>query len=159
RDPVLDPRGADGAHGAHDSQAQMMTMTLDRLRPALLESPRGRPWREALAGRAVTVVGLARSGVAACRLLRALGARVTGTDARAAAALYPEARALGAEGVRLVVDGHPPEAFAAAQLVVLRPPPPPPHPPPPPSPTRRPPPLPERRRCRPAAGSTPRTGR
>src|SRR5262249_38642942 len=121
RDPVLDPRGADGAHGAHDSQAQMMTMTLDRLRPALLESPRGRPWREALAGRAVTVVGLARSGVAACRLLRALGARVTGTDTRAAAALSPDARALATEGVRLVVEGHPPEAFETAELVVVSP--------------------------------------
>jgi UDP-N-acetylmuramoylalanine--D-glutamate ligase len=69
----------------------------------------------------VTVVGLARSGVAASRLLRALGARVTGTDARPAAALSPEALALGAEGVRLVVGGHPPEAFADAELVVVSP--------------------------------------
>jgi len=99
----------------------MTTMTLDRPSSTLLEASRGSAWRQALAGRSVTVVGLARSGVAACRLLRALGARVTGTDARAAAALSPEARALGAEGVRLVVDGHPPEAFAAAELVVVSP--------------------------------------
>jgi UDP-N-acetylmuramoylalanine--D-glutamate ligase len=99
----------------------MTTMTLDRPSSALLESSRGRSWREALAGRSVTVVGLARSGVAACRLLRALGARVTGTDARAAAMLSPEARALATEGVRLVVEGHPPEAFAGAELVIVSP--------------------------------------
>ena len=60
---------ADGASGAHDAQAQMTTMALERTGAAFLQAARGRPWREALAGRAVTVVGLARSGVAACRLL------------------------------------------------------------------------------------------
>ena len=99
----------------------MTTMAPERVGPAFLEAARGRPWREALAGRSVTVVGLARSGVAACRLLRALGARVTGTDARAADALAPEARALSAEGVRLVLGGHPPEAFETAELVVVSP--------------------------------------
>jgi UDP-N-acetylmuramoylalanine--D-glutamate ligase len=99
----------------------MTTMTLDRPGSALLETPRGRAWRHALAGRSVTVVGLARSGVAACRLLRALGARVTGTDARSVTALAPEARVLQAEGVRLVVDGHPPEAFTGAELVIVSP--------------------------------------
>jgi UDP-N-acetylmuramoylalanine--D-glutamate ligase len=72
-------------------------------------------------GRSVTVLGLARSGVAACRLLLALGARVTGTDARTAAALSPEALTLATEGVRLVLEGHPPEAFATAELVVVSP--------------------------------------
>jgi UDP-N-acetylmuramoylalanine--D-glutamate ligase len=99
----------------------MTTMTLERTGPAFLQAARGRPWREALRGRSVTVVGLARSGVAACRLLRALGARVTGTDVRAADALSPEALALGTESVRLVVGGHPPEAFEAAELVVVSP--------------------------------------
>ena len=55
----------------------------------------------------MTVVGLARSGVAACRLLRALGAHVTGTDVRGADAVGPEARALAREGVQLVLGGHP----------------------------------------------------
>jgi UDP-N-acetylmuramoylalanine--D-glutamate ligase len=87
----------------------------------LLAAPRGPAWRAALAGRAVTVVGLARSGVAASRLLQALGARVTGTDARPADALQAEARALGDAGVRLVLGGHPPEAFAGAELVVVSP--------------------------------------
>ncbi len=86
----------------------------------LLATPRGPAWREALRGRAVTVVGLARSGVAACRLLASLGARVSGTDARPADALGPEARAL-APAVRLYLGGHPPAAFAEAELVVLSP--------------------------------------
>ncbi|HEX2501971.1 MAG TPA: UDP-N-acetylmuramoyl-L-alanine--D-glutamate ligase [Methylomirabilota bacterium] len=99
----------------------MTTMTLERTGPTFLQAARGRPWRDALAGRAVTVVGLARSGVAACRLLGALGARVTGTDLRASEDLPPEALALAGEGVRLVVGGHPPEAFEAAELVVVSP--------------------------------------
>jgi UDP-N-acetylmuramoylalanine--D-glutamate ligase len=99
----------------------MTTMTLERSGSTLLDAPRGRSWREALAGRGVTVVGLARSGVAACRLLQALGARVTGTDARSADALPAEARALAADGVRLVVSGHPAAAFRSAQLVVVSP--------------------------------------
>jgi len=99
----------------------MTTMTLDRSSASVLEVPRGSAWREAMHGRSVTVVGLARSGVAACRLLVALGARVTGTDARTAAALSPEAWTLATEGVRLVLEGHPPEAFATAELVVVSP--------------------------------------
>jgi UDP-N-acetylmuramoylalanine--D-glutamate ligase len=96
-------------------------MAPERIGPAFLEAERGRPWRESLAGRTVTVVGLARSGVAACRMLHALGARVTGTDARAADALTPEARALSSEGVRLVLGGHPGAAFETAELVVVSP--------------------------------------
>jgi UDP-N-acetylmuramoylalanine--D-glutamate ligase len=88
---------------------------------AWLAAARGPLWRSALAGRRVTVVGLARSGVAACRLLLALGARVTGTDARSADRLEGEARGLNGEGVRLYLGEHPPEAFAAAELVVVSP--------------------------------------
>jgi UDP-N-acetylmuramoylalanine--D-glutamate ligase len=99
----------------------MTTMTLERTGPPFLRAARGRLWRQAVASHPVTVVGLARSGVAACRLLRALGAEVTGTDARAADALPPEAQALSIEGIRLVLGGHPPEAFERAQLVVVSP--------------------------------------
>jgi UDP-N-acetylmuramoylalanine--D-glutamate ligase len=99
----------------------MTTMALEHTGPAILQAARGRPWREALAGRSVTVVGLARSGIAACRLLLALGARVTGTDARGADALPAAARALGTDGVRLVVGGHPEAAFEGAELVVVSP--------------------------------------
>ena len=99
----------------------MTIMTLERVDREFLQAARGQAWRETLAARHVTVVGLARSGVAACRLLRALGARVTGNDARAAAAVGPEVRALEAEGVRLILGGHPAETFRAAELVVVSP--------------------------------------
>jgi UDP-N-acetylmuramoylalanine--D-glutamate ligase len=95
-----------------------MTAVLDQ---TWLTADRGAEWQAALAGRRVTVVGLARSGVAACRLLRACGARVTATDAKPAAALGEVARALLAEGVRLHAGGHPPEAFADAELCVTSP--------------------------------------
>ncbi len=89
--------------------------------PAWFEAARGAPWRAALAGRRVTVVGLARSGLAACRLLLALGAKVTATDLRPAEALDPAVEALAAAGVRLHLGGHPPEAFAGAELCVVSP--------------------------------------
>ncbi|MFQ5896937.1 MAG: UDP-N-acetylmuramoyl-L-alanine--D-glutamate ligase [Candidatus Methylomirabilia bacterium] len=91
--------------------------------PALLEqmSERGTVYREWLKGRRVTVVGLARSGVAACRLLLTLGARVAATDAKPLSALPADAQALSAAGVRLYAGGHPPEAFEAAELVVVSP--------------------------------------
>jgi UDP-N-acetylmuramoylalanine--D-glutamate ligase len=79
---------------------------------------RGRRWLATLAGRRVTVVGLAKSGVAAARLLAAAGAEVRGTDAKPVASLGREAGALATEGVRLV-DG--PAALAGAELVVVSP--------------------------------------
>ncbi len=99
----------------------MTTMTPERIEPVLLQAARGGSWRRALAGRSVTVVGLARSGVAACRLLRRLGARVTGTDLRGPDAVGAEARALSEDGVALVLGGHPPAAFETADLVVVSP--------------------------------------
>jgi UDP-N-acetylmuramoylalanine--D-glutamate ligase len=94
----------------------MMTLAQDWLTAA-----RGPEWRAALAGRRITVVGLARSGVAACRLLLACGARVTATDAKPASALDPAARVLGSRGVRLYAGAHPPEAFGDAELCVVSP--------------------------------------
>jgi UDP-N-acetylmuramoylalanine--D-glutamate ligase len=82
---------------------------------------RGRAWLASLAGRRVTVVGLARSGIAAARLLRAAGAEVTGTDARPLAALGREAAALGDLGVRVVIDGAAARAFEGATLIVVSP--------------------------------------
>jgi UDP-N-acetylmuramoylalanine--D-glutamate ligase len=86
-----------------------------------LDAPRGAPFRAALAGRRVTVVGLARSGVAACRLLLAFGASVGGTDVRAREALPDEVWGLQAAGVRLHLGSHPPEAFRGVDLVVVSP--------------------------------------
>jgi UDP-N-acetylmuramoylalanine--D-glutamate ligase len=79
---------------------------------------RGRRWLATLAGRRVTVVGLARSGVAAARLLASAEAQVRGTDAKPVASLGREVGALAVEGVRLV-DG--PAALAGAELVVVSP--------------------------------------
>jgi UDP-N-acetylmuramoylalanine--D-glutamate ligase len=103
-----------------------MTTTIDRrLARAFTDAGRGRPARAALTGRRVTVVGLARSGVAACRLLLTLGAEVTGTDAehpdRLADETGADAWGLAAAGVRLHLGGHPPEAFRGAELVVTSP--------------------------------------
>src|SRR5215475_1616896 len=83
---------------------------------------RGQAYRRSLAGRRVTVVGLAKSGLAAARLLRAVGADVVGADAKPAAALGRDVAALADIGVRLVTGpGDPGAAFAGAELVVVSP--------------------------------------
>jgi UDP-N-acetylmuramoylalanine--D-glutamate ligase len=82
---------------------------------------RGRAWLSSLAGSRVTVVGLARSGLAAARMLHEVGARVTGLDAKPAAALGREALALRDAGVRLLSGGSDAAAFAGAALVVVSP--------------------------------------
>ena len=51
----------------------------------------------------VVVVGLGTSGIAACRLLLARGAKVVGNDGKVAAAVSEDARALEREGVDLDV--------------------------------------------------------
>jgi UDP-N-acetylmuramoylalanine--D-glutamate ligase len=82
---------------------------------------RGRAYRESLRGRRVAVVGLARSGLAAARLLHAIGARVVGTDTKPLEALGPEARELELLGVRLLTGGVHPEVALGADLVVVSP--------------------------------------
>ena len=82
---------------------------------------RGRAWLASLAGREVTVVGLARSGIAAMRLLHEAGARVTGLDAKPIGALGREAAILRDAGVRITTGGPGGEAFAGAALVVVSP--------------------------------------
>jgi UDP-N-acetylmuramoylalanine--D-glutamate ligase len=72
-----------------------------------------------LEGRRVTVVGLARSGVAAARLCLRERARVTVTDRRDAAALGPVLATL--EGARPVLGGHDLADFERADLVVVSP--------------------------------------
>lgn len=68
-------------------------------------------------GKRVVVVGLGASGIAACRLLRSRGARVTGTDARS-----PEpAKDLAAEGVDVVLGGHEAAKIAESDLVIVSP--------------------------------------
>jgi UDP-N-acetylmuramoylalanine--D-glutamate ligase len=68
--------------------------------------------------RRVVVVGAARSGVAAARLLAQRGARVTLTDLRPTIEAAP---ALQAAGVAIEAGGHQPETLANADLVVVSP--------------------------------------
>jgi UDP-N-acetylmuramoylalanine--D-glutamate ligase len=67
------------------------------------------------------VVGLARSGIAAARLLARQGARVVATDSRPASELPAEAMSLAGEGVRLELGAHEAASFAGAALIVVSP--------------------------------------
>jgi UDP-N-acetylmuramoylalanine--D-glutamate ligase len=69
-------------------------------------------------GQQVVVVGGARSGASAARLLVERGARVTLTDLRGA---IEEASALIGAGVRLVLGSHPVGLFTSADLIVVSP--------------------------------------
>jgi UDP-N-acetylmuramoylalanine--D-glutamate ligase len=83
---------------------------------------RGQAYLRSLAGRRVTVLGLAKSGVAAARLLRAVGAEVVGADAKPVAALGRDVAGLAEIGVRLMTGpSESAEAFAGAELVVVSP--------------------------------------
>jgi len=82
---------------------------------------RGPVYRQWLAGRAVAVVGLARSGVAAARLIRRLGGLVLASDSGSRESLSADARDLERLGCRLFTGGHPAAAFAGAELVVVSP--------------------------------------
>ena len=71
-------------------------------------------------GQNVTVVGAARSGIAAAMLLADRGARVTLSDARPGLEEAMNAM-LGRAGVGLEIGGHRMETFTSADLVVLSP--------------------------------------
>jgi UDP-N-acetylmuramoylalanine--D-glutamate ligase len=72
-------------------------------------------------GKKVLVVGLARSGVAAARLLASRGALVTANDVKPEAQLINEARELRSLGVMLSLGAHPESLFANADLITLSP--------------------------------------
>jgi UDP-N-acetylmuramoylalanine--D-glutamate ligase len=74
-----------------------------------------------LRGKKITVVGLARSGLAAARLCVREGASVTVTDSRPAAALGPALGALEVLPLRRMLGGHDERDFTAADLVVVSP--------------------------------------
>ncbi len=69
----------------------------------------------------VTIVGLARSGVAAARALHALGAIVTVTDRKAPDQLSAQLSALGSDSIVVEAGGHPDRVFRDADLIVLSP--------------------------------------
>lgn len=75
-----------------------------------------------LQGQPVTVVGAARTGLSAARLLVGLGASVTLTDLRPAAELGAETEAAGrTKGLRLELGGHRRETFLGSRLLVVSP--------------------------------------
>jgi UDP-N-acetylmuramoylalanine--D-glutamate ligase len=81
---------------------------------------RGTAYRHWVAGKTVAVVGLAKSGLAAARLVARLGGRVLASDAAPREAWSAEARRLETEQIA-VWSGHPDAAFAGAELVVVSP--------------------------------------
>ncbi|HEY5486593.1 MAG TPA: UDP-N-acetylmuramoyl-L-alanine--D-glutamate ligase [Candidatus Limnocylindrales bacterium] len=77
----------------------------------------------ALAGRSVTVLGLARSGIAMARFFSDAGARVTVYDGRTAGQLGPAIESLGGRAVdlRLGPEVEPASSWASADLVATSP--------------------------------------
>jgi UDP-N-acetylmuramoylalanine--D-glutamate ligase len=74
-----------------------------------------------LAGARVTVMGLARSGVAACRLLQAAGARVTVADRKEAMELTSALGAIDRDHVGVTVGAQYESSLDEADLVVISP--------------------------------------
>ncbi|HVP57377.1 MAG TPA: UDP-N-acetylmuramoyl-L-alanine--D-glutamate ligase [bacterium] len=74
-----------------------------------------------LAGKNVLVVGLARSGIAACRVLGDAGAVVRATDKRPAEAVGADLAALRRIGVEVEVGGHTRDFAAGCEIVVVSP--------------------------------------
>ncbi len=72
-------------------------------------------------GKRATVVGMARSGIAAARVLHALGARVTITDKKPLDQLARQVHALGTSGIVIEAGGHTDRIFIETDLVVLSP--------------------------------------
>lgn len=74
-----------------------------------------------LAGAQVTVMGLARSGVAACRLLQEAGARVTVSDRKEQSELRSALETIDRAAVRVTVGADYETSLNAADLVVISP--------------------------------------
>ncbi len=72
-------------------------------------------------GKRITVVGMARSGVAAARALHALGARVTVTDKKPLDQLAGPVKQLGSASIAIEAGGHPDRIFIETDLIVLSP--------------------------------------
>lgn len=72
-------------------------------------------------GKRVTVVGMARSGIAAARALHALGAKVTVTDKKPLDQLAAQVKALDSGAISVEAGEHPDRIFIETDLVVLSP--------------------------------------
>jgi UDP-N-acetylmuramoylalanine--D-glutamate ligase len=79
------------------------------------------PAEAELRGKRVTVVGLARSGVAAARLLQTVGAQVTVADGKEASALAEPLSKLDRNTVKVRVGAGYEAALEGAELVVISP--------------------------------------
>src|SRR3989304_2387964 len=72
-------------------------------------------------GKRVTVVGLARSGTAACKLLVSRGARVTASERRAAEEIPSDLEDLRRGGGAVERGGHQPATLLGADLIIVSP--------------------------------------
>lgn len=75
----------------------------------------------ALEGRRTAVVGLGRSGYAASKFLKTMGAEVVAADLKPEGELGPVVGELRAMGVEVLAGGYGPSLFEGASLVVLSP--------------------------------------
>jgi len=74
-----------------------------------------------LRGRRVLVVGLARSGLASCRVLREAGALVKATDSRPCDAIRKEAQELNLQGIEIETGAHTVDFAKDCEVVVVSP--------------------------------------
>ncbi len=74
-----------------------------------------------LVGKYITVMGLAKTGVASARFLARQGAQVTATDLRDAGALASVLGELAGLGIRFVLGRHDESDFTEAELIVVSP--------------------------------------
>jgi UDP-N-acetylmuramoylalanine--D-glutamate ligase len=113
--------GFAGAIMFQDAMVNATNTSMSEAEEDMSPEHRGSVYRHWLAGRTVSIVGLARSGLAAARLIRRLGGRVLASDSTPLALLPAEARQLDGEGCRVWTGGHPTSAFDDAELVVVSP--------------------------------------
>ena len=74
---------------------------------------------DALAGKHLVILGLARQGVALARYAAGVGARVTVSDLRSAAQLAPQLAALADGDIRFVLEAHPLSLLDGADLLAI----------------------------------------
>jgi UDP-N-acetylmuramoylalanine--D-glutamate ligase len=72
-------------------------------------------------GKKILVVGLGRSGVSVCDILRKHECEVTATDSRQGSELSLEARSMEEKGITLALGGHDAAVLEGKELVVLSP--------------------------------------